>query len=211
MSPPDYPVGVEVANAVTHGLGTVMAIVGLVILCVAAALHGTVWHITSFAIFGSTAILMYGTSTIYHALRDEKAKRVFRLLDHSAIYLLIAGTYTPFTLTILRPTVGWWLFGVIWGLAILGIVLKAIVRGRIKILATIGYIAMGWIIVLAWRPLTESVSDVIIRWLIIGGVSYTTGVLFYMMKKVRWSHPLWHLFVAGGTTSHFIAILSLVL
>jgi hemolysin III len=149
-------------------------------------------------------------STLYHAIRAPRAKRVLKILDHSSIYALIAGTYTPFALTSLRPTVGWLVFGIVWGAAAIGISLKPFLAGRAKVLSTVAYVAMGWIIVFAWKPLVAAVDPTAIRFLVSGGVAYTAGALFYLIKGRAWSHPVWHLFVGAGATLHFFAVLSLL-
>ncbi|GAB1431980.1 hemolysin III family protein [Spirochaetota bacterium] len=205
-----YPLGEEIANAISHGLWALLSIAGLVILVVKAAMHGSAWHIVSFSIFGSSAVLLFTMSTLYHAISAPRAKRVLKILDHSSIYVLIAGTYTPFALTILRPSMGWMIFGIIWGLAALGISLKPFLAGKAKALSTIAYVAMGWIIIIAWKPLNAVATPYVVRMLILGGVTYTLGALFYMLKGRVWSHPLWHLFVGAGATFHFFSVLGLL-
>mgnify|MGYP002347779061 FL=1 len=154
--------------------------------------------------------MLYSMSTLYHAFPSSKAKRVFKVLDHSSIYLLIAGTYTPFALLPLRDSVGWWVFGVVWGAAAVGIALEPFVVGRAKALSATCYVLMGWIIVFAWKPLAAAIGQDTLVLLVSGGVAYTAGVVFYVMKKWLWAHPLWHLFVGAGTALHFFAVLSLV-
>lgn len=205
-----YPLGEEIANAISHGLWALLSIAGLVILVVKAAMHGSAWHIVSFSIFGSSAVLLFTMSTLYHAISAPRAKRVLKILDHSSIYILIAGTYTPFALTILRPSMGWMVFGIIWGFAALGISLKPFLAGKAKALSTIAYVAMGWIIIIAWKPLNAVATPYVVRMLFLGGVTYTLGALFYMLKGRVWSHPLWHLFVGAGATFHFFSVLGLL-
>lgn len=205
-----YPVGEEIANAVTHGVWAMLSIAGLVILIISAAIHGTVWHVVSFTLFGTSAVILYTMSTLYHAIPSPRAKRVLKVLDHSSIYLLIAGTYTPFALTVLRPTVGWWVFGIVWAAAVVGISLKPFLAGKAKFLSTLSYIAMGWIIVFAWKPLAAAVDVRVVQFLVGGGLAYTAGTIFYMLKRRSWSHPVWHLFVSAGTTLHFFAVLALL-
>lgn len=201
----------EVMNAVTHGIGTLLAVAGLVLLTVFAYLYGDIWHIVSFSIYGTTLVLLYLTSTLYHSFTNERLKYIFKILDHSAIYLLIAGTYTPFTLVPLHGVLGWTVFGLVWGLAALGIALKVFFVGRFKIVSTICYVAMGWFIVIAIKPLLATVSTMGIVWLIVGGLFYTLGSVFYMWNKLPYNHAIWHLFVLAGSISHFIAVFIYVL
>lgn len=205
-----YHIGEEIANAITHGIGSLASMAGLILLILNAASRGTGWHVVSFAIFGASALLLYTMSTLYHALSATRAKRVFKVLDHSSIYILIAGTYTPFSLVPLRPSVGWWIFGLVWGVAVVGVALKPFLAGKAKFVSTVGYVAMGWIVVLAWRPLKESVDSPTVAWLMAGGLFYTLGAVFYLIKGKRWSHPVWHLFVGAGTVCHFFSVMSLL-
>jgi hemolysin III len=201
----------EVMNAVTHGIGTLLAVAGLVLLTVLAYLHGDIWHIVSFSIYGTTLVLLYLASTLYHSFTNEKVKRVFKILDHSAIYLLIAGTYTPFTLVPLHGVLGWTVFGVVWGLAIIGIVFKVFFTGRFKLVSTICYLGMGWFIVFAIKPLLATVPALGMGWLFVGGLFYSLGSIFYLWKKIPYNHAIWHLFVLAGSVSHFIAVFFYVL
>jgi len=201
----------EVMNAVTHGIGTLLAVAGLVLLTVFAYLYGTIWHVVSFSIYGTTLVLLYLASTLYHSFTNERLKYIFKILDHSAIYLLIAGTYTPFTLVPLHGVLGWTVFGLVWGLAILGIALKVFFVGRFKVISTLCYILMGWFIIIAIEPLIATVATLGIMWLIIGGLFYTLGSVFYLWNKLPYSHAIWHLFVLAGSISHFIAVFFYVL
>lgn len=201
----------EVMNAVTHGIGTLLSVAGLVLLTVLAYLHGDIWHIVSFSIYGTTLVLLYLASTLYHSFTNEKVKRIFKILDHSAIYLLIAGTYTPFTLVPLHGTLGWTVFGVVWGLAIIGIVLKVFFAGRFTFVSTMCYLGMGWFIVVAIKPLLATVPALGMSWLFVGGLFYTLGSIFYLWKKIPYNHAIWHLFVLAGSVSHFIAVFFYVL
>lgn len=201
----------EIMNAVTHGIGTLLAVAGLVLLTVFAYLYGEIWHIVSFSIYGTTLVLLYLASTLYHSFTNERVKYIFKILDHSAIYLLIAGTYTPFTLVPLHGTLGWSVFGLVWGLAVLGIVLKVFFVGRFKLISTVCYIAMGWLIIIAIKPLIATVAAPGIMWLIIGGLFYTLGSVFYLWHKLPYNHAIWHLFVLAGSISHFIAVFFYVL
>ena len=206
-----YSTAEEAANAATHGIGTVLSITALVLLTVFAARGGDAWRIVSLAIYGATLVTLYASSTLYHLFRNSGAKRVFRYLDHSAIYLLIAGTYTPFTLVNLRGGWGWTLFGLIWGFAAIGLVMTISGFGRSRALASLVYIGMGWLVVIAIRPLLASIPSGGIVWLVAGGLFYTLGVVFYIWKKLPFNHAIWHLFVLGGSVCHFFAILFYVL
>jgi hemolysin III len=201
----------EVMNAVTHGIGTLLAVAGLVLLIVLAYLHGDFWHIVSFSIYGTTLVLLYLASTLYHSFTNERVKRIFKILDHSAIYLLIAGTYTPFTLVPLHGVLGWTIFGLVWGFAIVGIALKVFFTGRFKIISTLCYLGMGWFIVFAIKPLIDTVPALGMTWLLVGGLFYTLGSIFYLWKKIPYNHAIWHLFVLAGSISHFIAVFFYIL
>ncbi|AIF49988.1 hemolysin III family protein [Pelosinus sp. UFO1] len=201
----------EVMNAVTHGIGTLLAVAGLVLLTVFAYLNGRIWHIVSFSIYGTTLVLLYLASTLYHSFTNERVKRIFKILDHSAIYLLIAGTYTPFTLVPLHGVLGWTVFSLVWGLAIIGIVLKVFFVGRYKVLSTLCYLGMGWFIVFAIKPLLATVPALGMIWLFAGGLFYTLGSVFYLWKRLPYNHAIWHLFVLAGSISHFIAVFFYIL
>jgi len=216
MSPPDrqphrYTQGEELASSLTHGIGTALSIVGLAIVVAAAVRRGEARHVVSTAIYGSTLVLLYLASTLYHGVRHPGAKRVLKILDHMGVYLLIAGTYTPFTLVTLRGPWGWSIFGVIWGLAILGVALEALWVHRPKWISAIVYVAMGWIIVVAMRPLIANLPSQGLWLLFAGGVAYTFGTLFYVWKSVRYMHAVWHAWVIAGSVCHFFAILYYVL
>ncbi len=200
-------VGEEIASSVTHGIGLAASIIVLPILITVAARDGDAWRITSATIFGSSLILLYGASTLYHALPRSRAKRVFRILDHSAIYLLIAGTYTPFLLGPLRGAWGWSLFIVIWLLAIGGVVMKSTLGIRWARLSTVVYLLMGWLGVIAVKPLLDRVSPLGLLWLLAGGLAYTIGVIFYAWGRLRYGHAIWHLFVGTGSVCHVVAVL----
>lgn len=202
--------GEEIANAITHGVGAVMAIAALVVLIVISAMKGTVWHVVSFSIFGATLILLYFASTLYHSLTNVRAKNVFHKFDHISIYLLIAGTYTPFCLTALRGWIGWSVLGVVWGCAILGAVLKAISIGKRVRLSTILYVLMGWVILIAIKPLYHAMSFNGFMLLMAGGISYTLGTIFFIRDQVKYNHSVWHLFVLGGSVLHFFSVLTLL-
>lgn len=206
-----YSLAEEIASSATHGLGVALSITALIILTILAARSGDIWRVVSFSIYGSTLIMMYVSSVLYHSFQDPGIKRVFRYLDHSSIYLLIAGTYTPFTLINLRGTWGWTLFGLIWGLAACGLLMTVLGVGRSRVLASLVYIGMGWLVVVAIKPLLETVPPGGIAWLVAGGLFYTLGVVFYVWKKLPFNHAIWHLFVLGGSVCHFFAILYYVL
>ncbi|MBT1709383.1 hemolysin III family protein [Fulvivirgaceae bacterium PWU5] len=202
--------GEEIANAITHGLGAVLAAVALVFLIIVAAVKGTAWHVVSFSIFGATLLLLYIASTLYHSLTHDRAKFLFRKFDHMSIYLLIAGTYTPFCLTALHGWVGWTIFGVIWGCAIFGVVLKAFYTGKKEMLSTILYVVMGWMGMLAVKPLYDTLSTQSFIFLLLGGVFYTAGTLFFVRDNIRYFHGIWHLFVLAGSAAHFFSIVGLL-
>lgn len=198
--------GEEIANSVSHGVGFLMGLVALPVLVLAAIPRGTV-AVVGASVFGATLALLYLSSTLYHALRPSRAKRVFQVLDHAAIYLLIAGTYTPFTLGVLRGPWGWSLLGVIWVLAVAGVVLKSTIGMRYPRLSTAVYLLMGWLVVIAVRPLGQHMPPSGLFWLAAGGLAYTAGVAFYAAPRLRYAHFLWHLAVLTGTACHFVAVL----
>lgn len=200
----------ELANAITHGIGAGLSIAALVILVVFAAKISDTWKIVSFSIYGATMITLFLSSTLYHAFPQPKVKRFFRILDHSSIFLLIAGTYTPVTIGTMRGGWGWTLFGIIWGLCILGILMKVFVMGKLKWLSTIIYLAMGWMVLIAIRPLMTTVPKVFLMWMLIGGAAYSLGIIFYIARKMPFHHAVWHLFVLGGSICHFFGMLSLM-
>lgn len=198
--------GEEIANSIIHGIGALLAIAALVLLVVRGR---DAWEVVSYAIFGASMILLFLASTFYHALTNERAKQVFRVFDHSAIYLLIAGTYTPFCLVPLRGPWGWTLFGIEWGLAVAGIVLYALDIKALKKIEVAVYILMGWAIVVGWMPLVKSISATSLYWLIAGGLCYTAGTFWYRQKIKRGTHVTWHVFVFAGAFAHFWAIWTL--
>jgi hemolysin III len=207
---PDRPQspGEEIANAVTHGAGLAASLAALPALVLAAAGQRDPWQIVGGAVFGATLVLLYLASTLYHALPSPRAKAVLRVLDHSAIYLLIAGTYTPFTLGALRGPWGWALLGTIWGLALLGVMAKCTVGFRFPRLSTLLYVAMGWLVLVAVHPLVTRVTPEGLAWLVAGGVCYTGGVAFFATDgRLRYGHAIWHLFVLAGSVCHFWAVL----
>jgi hemolysin III len=201
----------EIANSITHGIGVLLAVAALITLVAFASIYGNAWHIVSVSIYGTTMILLYAASTLYHSIQHPRAKGVLQILDHSAIYLLIAGTYTPFTLVNLRGPWGWWLFGVIWGFAVLGTLFQLSLMKRRRAVSLGLYIAMGWAIVVAIKPMIESVAAGGIVFLLLGGLAYTAGTVFYGWKKLKFHHAVWHLFVLTGSILHFFAVLFYVL
>lgn len=201
----------ETLNAWTHGLGALLSLVGLAVLVFMASRHGDVWHIVSCSTYGVTLVLLFSSSTLYHSFRSERVKHIFRIIDHASIYLLIAGTYTPFVLVNLRGKWGWSFFGVVWGLALAGIVFQIFFVSRFRVLQTLIYLAMGWLAVIALKPLLTRVPLPGLVWLLAGGLSYTVGALFYLWKKLPFHHAVWHIFVLAGGVCHYFAILFYVL
>ena len=198
--------GEEIANSVTHGVGALLAVAGVTVLVTLAARRGTAWHVVACSVFGATLVLLYLASTLYHAIPFPRAKRVFRVLDHGGILFLIAGTYTPFTLVTLRGPWGWSLFGIVWGLAVLGIMLDLFMPRR-RTLAVALYLVMGWAVVVALRPLVGAMATGGVVLLVVGGVAYTAGVAFYVWRRLPYHHALWHGFVLAGSAAHFFAVL----
>lgn len=199
--------GEEIANSVSHGVGFLAAVAGSPVLVFSAVQRDSTSGIVGASVFAFTMVMLYITSMLYHTLARNKAKRVFQILDHGAIFLLIAGTYTPFTLGVLRGSLGWTMFGLVWGIAVVGVVLKSIGGVRYQRLSTILYIAMGWLIIIAVKPLWLNMPSWGLFWLLAGGAAYTAGVGFYAAKRIRYAHFVWYLFVIAGTACHFIAVL----
>jgi hemolysin III len=199
--------GEEIANSVSHGIGALAAIAAAPILVAEGAQRAGAAGVVGAGVFASTAFLLYLTSTLYHALPQSRAKRLFQVLDHSAIFLLIAGTYTPFTLGVLRGGWGWALLALVWSLAVAGVVLKAVAGTGYPKLSLGLYLAMGWAVVIAAKPLWLRMPAEGLAWLLAGGIAYTAGVAFYATERVRYCHSVWHLFVIGGTTCHVVAVL----
>lgn len=198
----------EIANSISHGIGLIAALIGIPFLITHAAQSGDTQYVAGATVFGASILLLYLGSTLYHALPPGKAKRAFRIIEHSAIFLLIAGTYTPFTLGVLRGAWGWTLFGMIWGLAAIGVALKAFYQASRPILFTGLYLLMGWVIVIAIEPLLVRVPAAGLLWLLAGGLSYTVGVVFFATdSRLKYGHFIWHLFVMTGTVCHYFAVL----
>ena len=204
--PKFYSPAEERLNVLSHALGLLLSVVGLVLLIVKAASLGTPLHVVGFAIFGASLVILYAASTIYHSTDDPSRRTKLRTVDHAAIYILIAGTYTPFTLAVLSGTVGWTLFGVSWGMAVTGIVLKLFYTGRFNILSTSMYVFMGWVIVFAVKPLMAALPEEGIFWLFAGGIAYTVGAISYSIKKIPFGHAVFHFFVLAGSACHFISV-----
>ncbi|GFN33091.1 PAQR family membrane homeostasis protein TrhA [Paenibacillus xylaniclasticus] len=201
----------EVANALTHGIGALLSVAALSLLIVFAALKGTAAHVVSFTIYGSSMLLLYTASTLVHSFPEGKAKKVFEVLDHSFIYVFIAGTYTPILFHIVQGALGWTMFGIVWGVAACGVVFKSFFASKFLFTSTLLYIAMGWIIVFAWGPLVEGLAPGGLQLLIAGGILYTVGTVFYVWRSFPYHHAVWHLFVLAGSILHFFAILLFVL
>lgn len=200
----------ELANVLTHGMGMMAAIVGSAVLIVLASVKGDVREIVGVSVFATTLVTLYTASTLYHAARDPALKARLKVLDHSAIYLLIAGSYTPFMIDELRGGWGWSLFGVIWGLAVIGVGLKLVFIGRFRLISTLVYVGMGWLVLVAAVPLVRTLDPATLAWLVAGGVAYTAGTPFYHNRRVRYAHAIWHLFVIVGSACHAIAVATIV-
>ena len=201
----------EQLNIITHGIGLLLSIVALVLLIVYASRYGTVWHITSFAIFGASLIVLYAASTFYHYAKNPDLRIKLNILDHAAIYVLIAGTYTPFTLVVLKGWVGWTIFGISWGLALIGIIFKVFYFGRYDRISTIAYVLMGWVVIFAIKPLMDELPTKGLLWLFGGGLAYTFGAFLYSRRKLRFNHAWFHVFVLVGSFCHFMAVFFYVL
>ncbi|MBN8429878.1 hemolysin III family protein [Microbulbifer salipaludis] len=206
-----YSFGEEIANSVIHGVGALLAIAGLGVLCSFAALRGDVWHIVSSSIYAATLILCFSASTLYHSITHVSAKQILRTLDHSSIFLLIAGTYTPFTLVTLRGPWGWWLFGIIWGLALVGLIIQFTPLKKIRALSITLSALMGWVVIAAIKPLMDNLASGGLLLLVLGGLCYTGGIAFYLWRSLRYHHAIWHLFVLAGGVLHFFAVLFYVI
>lgn len=200
----------HIANAITHGVGFGLSIACLVLLVVFASLRRGAWEIVSCSVYGATLVILYLASTLYHSIQLPRVRRVLNIIDHAAIYLLIAGTYTPYLLVPLRGALGWSLFGIVWGIAIVGIVFQALFISRFKLLSTLSYVAMGWMVVGTLVPLLKVLPVMAIIWLAIGGLCYTLGVVFYVWQRLKFAHAIWHLFVLAGSLCHFFGILFFV-
>ncbi len=201
----------EKINIISHATGFILSIVAFVIVVSHANLYGDVWHIVSFSIFGASLIILYAASTFYHSAKKSELRNRLKILDHASIYVLIAGTYTPFTLVTLKGTIGWVIFGTSWGLALTGIILKLFFTGKYNLISTIMYVLMGWVIVFAIKPLINNLPLEGLLWLIAGGISYTIGAILYSIKKIKFNHAIFHTFVVMGSFCHFMSVFFYVL
>jgi len=206
----DYTLGEEIVHSVTHGAGAVLSVGALVALLVLATLHGTAWHILSFAVYGVSLVALFLASTLYHGVQKPRLRPILRRVDHACIYLLIAGTYTPFVLVAMRSTLGLTLLTVVWAMAVFGIVYKIFFIDRFVVLTTLAYVAMGWMSVFAWREMVANLSRAGLTFLMAGGALYTVGVIFYALTKIRYTHAVWHFLILGAAACHFVAVLTLL-
>ena len=201
----------ERLNIGSHALGIALSVLGLILLVVRASLYGSAWHVVSVSVFGISMVALYTASTVYHSAREPRRRSRLRIVDHAAIYLLISGTYTPFTLLVLQGTIGWVIFGVSWGMALTGIVLKLFFTGRFKLVSTLMYVFMGWLIVFAIEPLVANLDPSGLAWLVAGGIAYTLGAVLYSIRAIRFNHAIFHLFVLLGSICHFVAVYAYLL
>ena len=205
-----YTLGEEIVHSVTHGLGAVLSAVALVTLLVLAVTRGTKWHVLSFAVYGVSLLALYLASTLYHGVQKPRLRPILRKVDHACIYLLIAGTYTPFVLVSMRSSLGLTLLTIVWAMAVFGIVYKIFFIDKFVVVTTLAYVVMGWMSVIAWREMVANIPGVGLTFLMIGGGLYTIGVIFYAMTKIRYTHAVWHLFILGASACHFVAVLTLL-
>jgi hemolysin III len=202
-----FTIGEEIFHSITHGIGSGLSIAGLTLLLVLAILFGDVYQIVSFSIFGASLVLLYLSSTLYHGFQQPRVKHIFKIFDHVSIYLLIAGTYTPFLLIGLGGSTGWTMLFIVWGIALFGTVFKVLFIERFQVLSVVTYLLMGWLCVFVFREMVASIPLGAIIWLAIGGLFYTVGVIFYALQKIPYMHAVWHFFVLGGSICHFFAVL----
>lgn len=205
-----YTLGEEIAHGITHGLGAALSVVALVVLLILAATRGTGWHIFSYSVYGGSLVALYLASTLYHSVQKPGLRPILRKVDHGCIYLLIAGTYTPFVLISMRSSLGLTMLTIVWAMAVFGIVYKMFFIDRFVVLTTLAYVVMGWMSVFAWREMVANIPPVGLTFLMIGGALYTIGVLFYAMTKIRYTHAVWHLFILAASACHFVAVLTLL-
>ena len=201
----------EKLNVISHAIGLALSVIALVLLVVYASLKGNAWHIVSFSIYGVSLIVLYSASTFYHYVQNPRLRHKLNIFDHSAIYILIAGTYTPFTLVVLKGWVGWTIFGVSWGLALAGIILKLFFTGKYDKISTFAYVLMGWVVIFAIKPLVQNLPFEGLMWLLAGGIFYTVGAVLYSIKGIKYNHAIFHIFVLLGSFAHFIAVFFYVL
>ncbi len=201
----------ENINVISHAIGFVLSVIALVLLVTRSSTHGNAWHVVSFSIFGASLIILYAVSTIYHSAKKPALRKKLRIVDHASIYILIAGTYTPFTLVTLNGATGWIIFGISWGMALTGITLKLFFTGQHDLISTLMYVFMGWIIVFAIEPLIHNLPFSGLLWLVAGGLAYTIGAVIYSIEKIRFNHAIFHIFVLIGSFSHFMSVYFYVL
>jgi len=206
-----YPPLEEKVNIASHAIGLLLSVFALAFMVTRASLHGNAWHIVSASLFGASMIALYAASTWYHSTRDPQLRARLRIVDHAAIYVLIAGTYTPFVLVTLRGAVGWVIFGISWGMALAGITLKLFFTGKFNLLSTLMYVFMGWIIIFAVKPLINNLPPEGLFWVIAGGIAYTLGAIIYSIRKIPFNHAMFHVLVVVGSACHFLAVYSYVL
>lgn len=206
-----YSLGEEIFNSVSHGAGALLSVAGTVVLIVVSAVYSDTWAVVASAIYGASLIILYTMSTLYHSITNIRAKKFFRVMDHNTIFFLIAGTYTPITLVPLRGALGWVLFGIVWGAAAVGIVFNSIDLEKFRKPSVVCYILMGWVIIIAVKPMLETVNRLSLLYLLIGGILYTVGIIFYAIKKVKYFHSVWHLFTVAGSVFHYFSILLVVM
>ena len=201
----------EKININSHAIGFILSLIASVLLVTHASLHGNVWHVVSFSIFGASLIILYIASTFYHSARKPELRSRLRIIDHASIYVLIAGTYTPFTLVTLKGPIGWSIFGITWGMALTGIILKLFFTGKYKLISTLMYILMGWIIIFVIKPVMNNLSLEGLLWLVAGGLAYTIGAILYSIKNIKFNHAIFHVFVLIGSVCHFVSVFFYVL
>jgi hemolysin III len=201
----------EKINIISHGLAFILSIVAFVLLVTHANMYGNIWHIVSFSIFGASLIILFAASTFYHSVKNPELRSRLRIIDHASIYVLIAGTYTPFSLVTLNGPTGWTIFGISWGLALTGIILKLFFTGKYKLISTLMYILMGWIIIFVIKPVMNNLSLEGLLWLVAGGLAYTTGAILYSIKNIKFNHAIFHVFVLIGSVCHFVSVFFYVL
>lgn len=205
-----YTFGEEILHSLTHGIGAVLSVVALVTLVILAVTYGTLWHIIGFTVFGASMLALFSASTLYHGVQKPRLRPVLRKVDHACIYLLIAGTYTPFVLISMRSSLGLTMLTVVWALAVFGIVYKIFFIDRLAVLTTLAYVAMGWMGVFAWREMVANIPSDSLVFLFVGGGLYTIGVIFYALTRIRYTHAVWHVFILGAAACHFVAVLALL-
>lgn len=209
--PKRYTTGEEITSSIIHGAGAALSIAGTVVLIIVAAVYSNAWGVVGAAVFGASLIALYTMSTLYHAITNRKAKKFFRVMDHNTIFFLIAGTYTPVTLVPLRGAMGWVLFGIVWAAAIVGIVLNSVNLEKFRHLSMACYVIMGWVVLIAIKPMVDSVYSTSLWFILIGGLLYTAGIFFYIFKKKRYFHCIWHTFTLAGSIFHYFAILTMLI